>query len=310
VGGNHIGVNISGTVALHNTNGIYISGGAHDNTVGGATLDRRNLIGGNFQQGVWLDGSTTATNTLMANDIGYNSNNFASLANGADGVALSNGTFNNTLGSIAAKNFIYLNGRSGVELLSGAHDNHINLNWITYNVQYGVLFDGGSTTGNVISRTLVALNSLDGIGEKNSADGNHWSETSIYDNYGLGIDKYISSDYANMPDPPNLSISSADPGTGNVLGHARPSGLYQTTTVELYRLALDPSGYGEGVTYVGSATTGLDGSWFITDPAPNGGCYTAFTTEFTWYFPTTYKVTSSSEFSRSNCSVMLPLIRR
>ena len=261
VAGNRIGTNALGTASLPNAvNGVALVNGAHDNTVGGATAAERNLIGGNAQHGVLLDGSTTATNTVTFNDIGYNTlTPLALVPNGFDGIALSNGTFNNTLGGIGVPNIIYTNNHNGIGLASGAHDNHINANSTAVNGRYGVLFDGGGTTGNVISRTQIFLNNYDGIGEKNGAGGNVWSETSIYSNGGLGIDKNIVSDVANTPNPPYLFITSVNLGV--VQGRANGSSGFLLTKVELYRIALDPSGFGEGFTFVGSAVTNPAGSF-------------------------------------------------
>ena len=95
-------------------------------------------------------------------------------------------------------------------------------------------------------------------------------------------------------------------GTGLVQGKANGSFGFLSTSVELYRSALDPSGFGEGKTFVGSAPTSPAGDWALTDPAPDGGCYTAYTTDSNSFSGTR----GSSEFSRSNCALFLPLIRR
>lgn len=56
----------------------------------------------------------------------------------------------------------------GVYLNSAAHHNLIGSNTVRNNGDYGVLFDGGNTAYNTISRTLIYQNGLDGIGERNT----------------------------------------------------------------------------------------------------------------------------------------------
>jgi hypothetical protein len=94
--------------------------------------------------------------------------------------------------------------------------------------------------------------------------------------------------------------------TGVVQGHADPSVL-GTTKIELYRVLPDPSGFGEGWSFVGRATTDAIGDWTITDPTPaqSNGCYTAIVTESFFVIPF-----SSSEFSANTCRVFLPALQR
>ena len=66
VQGDYIGTDITGTVALPNgDDGVYISGGAANNTIGGTVTGARNLISGNAGEGVdMLDTDTGNLNVL------------------------------------------------------------------------------------------------------------------------------------------------------------------------------------------------------------------------------------------------------
>ncbi|CAG0931305.1 hypothetical protein TFLX_02084 [Thermoflexales bacterium] len=299
VGGNYIGVTISGTNVLSNAaSGISLLLGAHDNTID------QNLIGGNGLYGVVIDGATTSTNTLTLNQIGYHSAAGISLPNRLDGLMLRNGTFGNRIGGIGRKNFIGSNLANGICLTNSAQHNSILANDITANFKYGVLFDGVTTTANVISRTAVYLNGLDGIAERNGAVYNIWTEISTYGNVWLGINTQAVDESTHIPHPPTLSITSTQRSTGLISGWASPTSSTLSTKVELYRVARDASGYGEGRTFVGHAYTDSTGDWSITDPAFTG-CYVAFATE------TSSSGTASTEFSRDNCRyIFLPLIVR
>ncbi|HRA53033.1 MAG TPA: hypothetical protein PLQ83_05210, partial [Thermoflexales bacterium] len=119
-----------------------------------------------------------------------------------------------------------------------------------------------------------------------------------YNNGGLGIDKQANIDGTHIPNPPTATIKSVNRATGVVTGTATGSVLFILTSVQLYRLALDPSGYGEGAQYVGSDVTDSDGNWSITDTNAvlrQVGCYTVLV-DVAVLVPL-----GTSEFGRNNC---------
>ena len=316
VAGNYIGTNISGTLAIPNASGIIITATAQSNTIGGTLPAAANLIGGNSAYGVYLSGSGTTTNTVSYNAIGYNSGTGGIFPNGLDNISLADGANSNIIGGIDAANVIVYALGNGIHLSGGAAQNQILKNYVQLNRRNGVLFEGVNTEGNVISRTIIGDNGgvctgCDGIAERIADPHNRWTEIRTYGNAGLGIDKFTSGDTSNGVDAPYLRVLSINPSTGVVTGTSYATDFQGSTKVELYRIALDPSGYGEGGDFVGSAFTDSLGNWTITDPgiALNAPCYTAFeTTElFNILFGSQI---SSSEFSRNNCSVFLPLIQR
>ena len=89
VEGNHIGTDVSGGQGLGNgQDGVRIAEGASDNVVGGTTLAARNLISGNGQSGVAVDGIgptgaavLTSGNVVQGNYIGTTKNGGAKLGN-------------------------------------------------------------------------------------------------------------------------------------------------------------------------------------------------------------------------------------
>ncbi len=56
IAGNKIGTDITGTVALPNRYGVVIGGLSSDITIGGTVAGAGNLISGNSEAGVWIDG--------------------------------------------------------------------------------------------------------------------------------------------------------------------------------------------------------------------------------------------------------------
>lgn len=323
--GNRIGTNSSGNAADPNgLNGVLLDLGTHDNAIGALSTER-NVIAGNTWAGVSIQNGAH-DNWVQFNDIGTNrdyaavsaaspnlptggSQKYIALPNAGDGIALGN-AYTNTIGgyisNFEATNFINNNSRSGIYVTAGSHHNTIGLNDIRDNVFYGVLLEGNNTAYNTLTRTQVFSNGLDGIGERNNATLNVWTEVGIHDNGGLGIDKQASDDGQNIVNAPNLVIDSINQATGVVQGHTDAI-VVGSAKVELYRVSPNASGYGEGAIFVGKTTADVNGNWTITDTSPAAvrGCYTAFVTEAVFVIPF-----FSSEFSANTCRVMLPLTRR
>ena len=100
VAGNFIGVNAAGTGALGNhLFGVLISNGATGNSIGGPTTAYANVISGNSDPGVEVDGATT-TGDIVANDwIGTDAGGTGTLPNGSDALAITNGASSLVQGS-------------------------------------------------------------------------------------------------------------------------------------------------------------------------------------------------------------------
>lgn len=94
--GNYIGTNWAGTVALGNRDGVYILD-SNNNTIGGTTASNRNLISGNTDDGVNLEGVAATGNIVLGNWIGVQADGTSALGNGGDGVKISN-SVGNTIG--------------------------------------------------------------------------------------------------------------------------------------------------------------------------------------------------------------------
>lgn len=223
VQGNYIGTDATGNAALGNTNrGVHIQG-AINNTIGGTALGAGNVISGNGQYGIYIYGTGTNGNVVQGNKIGVAANGTA-LGNHDNGIYIQVGAANNTVGGTAA----------------GAG------NTIAYNNGAGVLIYAGN--------------------------GNAVLGNSIHDNASIGIDLY-----------PVLGVNpidstDADSGTNSqmnypVLASAGSNG--SSTTISgtffddanaTYRIeffsnaSCDPSGYGEGQTYLGFTSVTTNGS--------------------------------------------------
>ena len=127
VQGNFIGIDATGTVALGNQlDGIAVAG--DDNTIGGTTLDARNVISGNVRRGVHL--SFRSKNLVQGNFIGTDLTGTIALGNGWGGVAIFRSA-NNTIGGTTANagNLISGNPGAGIDI-DDAEGNLIQGNFI------------------------------------------------------------------------------------------------------------------------------------------------------------------------------------
>jgi hypothetical protein len=156
--GNLIGTDFSGTVGLggldnegNQSGGVMIGKGAKNNTIGGLTAGKRNLISGNWQ-GVLVSDNGTTGNIVIGNYIGTEITGTAALGNKHAGVSVGGGAQNNTIGgsTTSARNVISGNGNSGIEVVhSGTNGNIISGNFI------GVDATGNSGLGNAGSGISV-----------------------------------------------------------------------------------------------------------------------------------------------------------
>jgi CSLREA domain-containing protein len=271
--GNYIGTDASGTVGLGNNNGIYITGSSRD-TIGGTTSAERNVISGNTYDGIYL--SDVWDSFIQGNYIGTDASGTVGLGNN-NGIYIT-GSSSDTIGGTtsAERNVISGNTYDGI-CLSDVRDSFIQGNYIGTqasgtgaipNGQHGIHLDTNSSR-NMIGGTasgagnLIASNTGGGIAIGGSDSvSNTILSNSIADNAWLGLDLGMDGVTANDADdadtgPNNLLnfpvIYSVTISGGNVtiIGEARPG-----ATVEFFEAAADPTGYGEGQTFVGSAVEG------------------------------------------------------
>ena len=146
--GNYIGPDATGQSALANKlSGIHIQ--SPGNIIGGVLSGAGNLISGNGQQGVFLDGVSAATNLVQGNLIGTAVGGTNGLGNGGAGIGVSSAPGNTIGGATAnAGNLLSANGDAGIFLFaSGTTGNFIQ----------------GNTIGTDLTGTQALGNTLEGI---------------------------------------------------------------------------------------------------------------------------------------------------
>jgi hypothetical protein len=287
IAGNYIGTDLTGSSAQPNNNGIYMTTGAANNTVGGTTAADRNVISGNTTTGVDINWSGTDGNVVLGNYIGVNAAGNAALANGW-GVSITSTAKNNTVGgtTAAARNVISGNANSGVyHTGTDATSNVVEGNYIGTDAS-GTLPIGNGTYGFDLSGAdLTVGGTAAGAGNRiaynggpgvaiwfNSANAYRVLGNSINANTGLGIDLADNgvtvNDGGDGDSGPNLLqnypvLSSAiTDGATTVTVNGTLNSLASTTfRVEFFASVTgDGTGYGEGERYLGFASVATDGS--------------------------------------------------
>lgn len=193
--GNFIGTDATGEEALANVSGgLYITSAG--NRIGGDTTAARNLISGNNNSGLILDGPGATGNVIAGNWFGLNATGTRTVPNVIAGIIISEARGNVIGGSSAGHaNVLSGNDGHGVFIIYGAQSNHVAGNFIGTDPT-GELAGFGNVEGGVT--LLDAPGNF--IGGSRATEGNV-----ISGNYGIGI--FVSS-----------SASSGNRICGNLVG--------------------------------------------------------------------------------------------
>ena len=231
VEGNFIGTNVTGNAAFSNLRGLWL--GSANNKAGGTTSDASNLISGNTTNaGVFIIGDAATGNLVQGNYIGTDAAGNDDLGNDT-GVFLTFGVSGDTIGATGntiggtvdgAGNTIAFNGFAGVVVFSGT---------------------GNAILGNSISANTGAS--------------------------GLGIELIdpfhgVTPNDARDEDTGANNLQNFPVVTSAIGGSTRIEGTLNSTPNTQFRLELfsnsacDPSGFGEGETFLGFTDVTTDGS--------------------------------------------------
>jgi uncharacterized repeat protein (TIGR01451 family) len=224
--GNYIGVNdIGGGVLVDMGNaqaGVVIVTTANTNYIGGLLAGQGNVVSGNDQEGIEINGDGDAllvdANDIIGNYIGTDSTG-AALGNSSDGVLIRNAADNN---NVTGGNVIANNGGNGVTI------------------------NGGNSVGNLVSQNSIHSNTLLGVDLGND---------------GVDVNDLSDGDGGpnNDQNYPVVSSVTFDGTNTNITGTFN-SLLTTNYDIELYsNSALDASTYGEGETYLQTVNVNTDG---------------------------------------------------
>jgi hypothetical protein len=281
VSGNWVGLDAGGKQALPNTfAGMYVLDGAQH------TLVSSNVFSGQPSEGLRLAGAGTAWNRVEANLFGTDATGSNAVPNGFAGLTLFAGASSNWVGGsgAASGNLVSGNGSYGVVL----GDAGTEANWIEDN-RIGTDITGSNALGNAFANVALwngaAGNSIGAPGHGNRIayaggsgvvlydDGtihNSVRGNSVFGNGWLGIDlggDGVTLNHSGTAPPgpngwQNFPVLTNAVGRG---GNTSIGGTLNGVAGRAYALdfyaspSADPSGYGQGRTYVGSVEIMSDG---------------------------------------------------
>jgi hypothetical protein len=246
--GNFIGTDAAGTQSLPNGTGIELDV-SDSNTIGGTAAGAGNIISGNLSDGIGFSSTTviegagtieagffylsSIDNIIEGNLIGTDPTGTIALGNNNNGIEIDGGS-NNTIGgtSAGAGNVIAFNGDSGINIIA------------LYSVS-GTSADGPNAIDDTISGNSIFANGKLGIDLDN--DG-------VTPNNPAG-----SSSGANLLQPYPLLTSATLTNAGTLISATLDASPSTSYTVEFFASPVaDPSGFGQGKTYLGSAVVTTD----------------------------------------------------
>ena len=222
VAGNYIGTDVTGTTALGNAQGGVLISNSANNLVGGNTAAARNVISANFE-GVRIQ---ALSNQVAGNFIGTDASGSEPLGNSRDGVVLS-GNGSNTIGgsSPGDGNTIAFNGWSGVIISATAESNSVLSNHIFSNGRLGI----------DLGREFALSN---GVTDNDLGDGDGGANRQ-----------------QNFP----VLVSAVSSGGATTIDGTLNSVPSSQFRIEFFsNTTLDPSNFGEGENFLGSAIVATD----------------------------------------------------
>jgi hypothetical protein len=285
---NYIGLDPTGTVAIPNAfSGVSIFGGAQSNIIG--STGSGNVISGNLNQGMTVSDSGTKTNQVLSNYIGLNAAGTAAIPNQWSGIDIFNAATSNIIGDVGKGNVISGNGNYGMSLsATGTSMNTVKANLIGLNAAGTVgigngwsgiaVFNGAKSNtvgapgaGNTIAFNGTVTGFYSGIDVYDTAFGNDFDANSIYSNDQLGINlngghengfRVTANDTGDADNGPNKLqnypvLTSANSQV--VIQGSLNSNPSKPFRVDFYSSpTADPSGFGEGQTWIGSVNVTTD----------------------------------------------------
>jgi hypothetical protein len=330
VAGNFFGTDITGTVALGNGGNDVVTLDSPDNTIGGTGPGAGNLVAGGLDPdfaSIGLGFPASIGNLVQGNLVGTDITGTVDLGGASIGVYIAEGAGNTVGGtSPAAANVISGGDSSGVGIAVGT-GNVVQGNLIGTtidgatplpNASHGVLLYAGAGGNTVGGRgpgegNTIAHNGGSGVDLRGDAGtGNEIVANAIFGNVGLGINSCADFDLgtlmcnditavtANDPDDPDVGANNlqnfpalmAVDTDGAVVDGALDSVPSSDYTIDIYAsAACDPSGHGEGSSWLGSELISTD-----------AGGDAAFSITLVSAVPTGYYVTATATDAAGNTS--------
>jgi titin len=167
--GNYVGTDVTGTLALGNSNaGILASGPS--NTIGGTLAGAGNVISGNGWQGIAIVSQYDTGNLVQGNWIGTAADGVSPLGNVGPGIDFTYDASFNTIGGVGSGegNIIAFNGTYGVYVFTGT-SNSIRGNSMFSNTQLGIRLESSNPVFPELTRAFAGQGSTTILGTYSGA---------------------------------------------------------------------------------------------------------------------------------------------
>lgn len=177
--GNMIGIGTLGTTSAPITgDGIVLTGGTRNNTIGGTTSGSANVVGNTTAKGISLWNANTTNNKVYGNWIGFYTNGSPASV-GHEGILINNGANGNYIGgSQVTQRNIVGNSQFGVSIWNST-GNFVVGNWIGVNplqqqaaiTTIGVYLNNTASNNRITDNVITKTNS-EAIAINNGSSGN------------------------------------------------------------------------------------------------------------------------------------------
>ncbi len=250
--GNYIGTTIDGQARLGNTNGVWITEG-NDNLIGGTEKGARNVISGNGDNGVWIQGTGSnkaSGNKVQRNFIGLAADGKSPLGNRGFGVKIREASGNLIGGpDTTARNIISANGNEGsprfgvhIEYDDSPEGNTVQGNFIgtdstgtadVGNISAGV-FILHSANNKILNNVVSGNGGGIGIFEGDTPDFQIDAINNIIKGNLIGVNRYGTEILSNDTDGIGIinardnTIGGTSPEDANIIGGNSGYGIYLT----------------------------------------------------------------------------------
>jgi len=250
------------------------------------------VISGFSSGGILISGVQASGNVITGCYIGTDAIGASAVANAVAGIKIASGAHGNTIGSTAAADRNVISGNSGCGVIitdAGSDSNTIAGNFIGLgaggqtgvpNALQGVAIMNGSQSNDVGGAAIGASNRIWQNGKEGitisgaTTIKNTVSQNSIYKNGGQGI-VLVSSANGQLPVPilssAKAGATDANAGGTDIVGSVKNMPPNTSFLVEFFaNPTADPSGFGQGQTFIGSLTlvTDSNGSRSFTASVP------------------------------------------
>ena len=238
--GNYIGTDITGTQSIPNVRGgVLMLFGAHNNNIGTDNVGEGNLISGNGQYGIYLQGNTldpVVSNSIKGNYIGVDVTGNAALPNSAGIMMLTGENNNNIIGGITPNSKNVISGNSlGIGIING-ENNQIIGNYIGTNasgtaaIANNTGIDLEDANNSVGGQTVASRNIISGNSNGIYISGSNSSGCTVKGNY-IGLNATGNGALPNSvgvwitPTAANSVIGGSNPLDRNIISGNTTNGM-------------------------------------------------------------------------------------